>query len=188
MVKFRKPLYISESEDLFWESVEDSDRQFRYRSYKSEEKKKRVPRFVSLQHTGDGVQIALDFIVPFLTIPVKRSIYNAFSSLQNMTSVRDFLKKWRRLVIFPISFQTFGALQFNYAAVAAGAVVAISGLMIQVFNKPDFNDATIDYFNKFLGKKDPSKLFQFFLENPILVIFSRFFRKGGFFVGFEFDR
>ncbi len=47
----------------------------------------RVPKFVSLTQKDENVRIAIDFDIPFLSIPVNRSIGGMWSTMQSAASV-----------------------------------------------------------------------------------------------------
>jgi hypothetical protein len=48
---------------------------------------RREPRFVSFNTKDDNIEVEIDFAVPFLSIPVKRSLSGAMGTLQNVISV-----------------------------------------------------------------------------------------------------
>jgi hypothetical protein len=50
---------------------------------------RREPRFISFQTKDDNIEIEIDFAIPFLSIPVKRSLSGAMGTLQNVISVRN---------------------------------------------------------------------------------------------------
>ncbi|KAG5669734.1 hypothetical protein PVAND_000028 [Polypedilum vanderplanki] len=47
---------------------------------------RREPRFVSFQTKDDNIEVEIDFAIPFLSIPVKRSLSGAMGTLQNVIS------------------------------------------------------------------------------------------------------
>lgn len=49
--------------------------------------KRREPRFISFQTKDDNIEVEIDFAIPFLSIPVKRSLSGAMGTLQNVISV-----------------------------------------------------------------------------------------------------
>lgn len=61
----------------------------------SSEKPRREPRFISFQTKDDNIEVEIDFAIPFLSIPVKRSLSGAIGTLQNVISV-SFNKEVRR--------------------------------------------------------------------------------------------
>jgi hypothetical protein len=48
---------------------------------------RREPRFISFQTKDDNIEVEIDFAIPFLSIPVKRSLSGAMGTLQNVISV-----------------------------------------------------------------------------------------------------
>lgn len=48
---------------------------------------KREPRFISFQTKDDNIEVEIDFAIPFLSIPVKRSLSGAMGTFQNVISV-----------------------------------------------------------------------------------------------------
>ena len=57
-----------------------------FQSYRSDSKR-REPRFISFQTKEDNIEVEIDFAIPFLSIPVKRSLSGAMGTLQNVISV-----------------------------------------------------------------------------------------------------
>lgn len=57
-----------------------------FEHYRSE-KPRREPRFISFQTKDDNIEVEIDFAVPFLSIPVKRSLSGAMGTLQNVIKV-----------------------------------------------------------------------------------------------------
>lgn len=51
------------------------------------DKDDRVPKFVSLSQKDENVRIAIDFDIPFLSIPVNRSIGGIMSSMHSAANV-----------------------------------------------------------------------------------------------------
>lgn len=47
----------------------------------------REPRFISFQTNDDHINVEIDFAIPFLSIPVKRSLSGAMGTFQNVISV-----------------------------------------------------------------------------------------------------
>lgn len=47
----------------------------------------REPRFISFQTNDDNINVEIDFAIPFLSIPVKRSLSGAMGTFQNVISV-----------------------------------------------------------------------------------------------------
>lgn len=58
------------------------DQVFQY--YRSE---RREPRFISFQTKDDNIEVEIDFAIPFLSIPVRRSLSGAMGTLQNVINV-----------------------------------------------------------------------------------------------------
>lgn len=54
--------------------------------YRSEGRN-REPRFVSFQTKDDHIEVEIDFAIPFLSIPVKRSLSGAMGTFQNVIKV-----------------------------------------------------------------------------------------------------
>lgn len=48
----------------------------------------REPKFISFQTKDDNIEVEIDFAVPFLSIPVKRSLSGAMGVFQNVIRVR----------------------------------------------------------------------------------------------------
>lgn len=57
-----------------------------FQHYRSD---RREPRFISFQTKDDNIEVEIDFAIPFLSIPVKRSLSGAMGTLQNVISVRQ---------------------------------------------------------------------------------------------------
>lgn len=57
-----------------------------FQHYRSD-KPRREPRFISFQTKDDNIEVEIDFAIPFLSIPVKRSLSGAMGTLQNVISV-----------------------------------------------------------------------------------------------------
>lgn len=47
----------------------------------------REPRFISFQTKDDNIEVEIDFAIPFLSIPVKRSLSGAMGTFQNVITV-----------------------------------------------------------------------------------------------------
>lgn len=48
---------------------------------------RREPRFISFQTKDDNIEVEIDFAIPFLSIPVKRSLSGAMGTLQSFIKV-----------------------------------------------------------------------------------------------------
>jgi hypothetical protein len=48
---------------------------------------RREPRFISFQTKDDNIEVEIDFAIPFLSIPVRRSLSGAMGTLQNVIKV-----------------------------------------------------------------------------------------------------
>lgn len=57
-----------------------------FQNYRSD-KPRREPRFISFQTKDDNIEVEIDFAIPFLSIPVRRSLSGAMGTLQNVISV-----------------------------------------------------------------------------------------------------
>lgn len=57
-----------------------------FRHYSASENR-REPRFISFNTKDDNIEVEIDFAVPFLSIPVKRSLSGAMGTIQNVISV-----------------------------------------------------------------------------------------------------
>lgn len=70
---------------------QDFDKVFQH--YRSDQKR-REPKFISFQTKDDNIEVEIDFAIPFLSIPVKRSLNGAMGTLQNVINVSQckFLK------------------------------------------------------------------------------------------------
>lgn len=64
--------------------LKEFDKAFNH--YRSDAKR-REPRFISFQTKDDNIEVEIDFAIPFLSIPVKRSLSGAMGTLQNVISV-----------------------------------------------------------------------------------------------------
>lgn len=64
--------------------IHDFDKVFQH--YRSDQKR-REPKFISFQTKDDNIEVEIDFAIPFLSIPVKRSLNGAMGTLQNVISV-----------------------------------------------------------------------------------------------------
>lgn len=64
--------------------IRDFDKVFQH--YRSDQKR-REPKFISFQTKDDNIEVEIDFAIPFLSIPVKRSLNGAFGTLKNVISV-----------------------------------------------------------------------------------------------------
>lgn len=80
-----KPIYNNE---LIEKSRHRHLRQFEqsFKHYSASENR-REPRFISFQTKDDNIEVEIDFAIPFLSIPVKRSLSGAMGTLQNVISV-----------------------------------------------------------------------------------------------------
>lgn len=80
-----KPIYNSE---LIEKSRQRHLRQFEqsFKHYSASENR-REPRFISFQTKDDNIEVEIDFAIPFLSIPVKRSLSGAMGTLQNVINV-----------------------------------------------------------------------------------------------------
>lgn len=54
--------------------------------YRSENQR-REPRFISFNTKDDNIEVEIDFAIPFLSIPVKRSLSGAMGTFQNVVKV-----------------------------------------------------------------------------------------------------
>lgn len=59
-----------------------------FRMYRGDFNSRREPRFVSFQTKDDNIEVEIDFAIPFLSIPVKRSLSGAMGTFQNVIKVR----------------------------------------------------------------------------------------------------
>lgn len=57
-----------------------------FRQYSASEKR-REPRFISFNTKDEHIEVEIDFAIPFLSIPVKRSLSGAMGTIQNVISV-----------------------------------------------------------------------------------------------------
>lgn len=64
-----------------------------FRMYRADFNGRREPRFVSFQTKDDNIEVEIDFAIPFLSIPVKRSLSGAMGTFQNVIKVRVKLTK-----------------------------------------------------------------------------------------------
>ena len=48
---------------------------------------RREPRFISFQTKDDNIEVEIDFAIPFLSIPVKRSLSGAITGIQSVIKV-----------------------------------------------------------------------------------------------------
>lgn len=80
-----KPIYNNE---LIEKSRHRHLRQFEqsFKHYSASENR-REPRFISFQTKDDNIEVEIDFAIPFLSIPVKRSLSGAMGTLQNVINV-----------------------------------------------------------------------------------------------------
>lgn len=75
--------FSSENSQHFKEK--DFDNVFdHYRS----DSQRREPRFISFNTKDDNIEVEIDFAIPFLSIPVKRSLSGAMGTFQNVIKVR----------------------------------------------------------------------------------------------------
>lgn len=51
---------------------------------------RREPRFISFQTKDDNIEVEIDFAIPFLSIPVRRSLSGAMGTLQNVIKVKSY--------------------------------------------------------------------------------------------------
>lgn len=49
---------------------------------------RREPRFISFQTKDENIEVEIDFAIPFLSIPVKRSLSGAMGTIHNVIKVR----------------------------------------------------------------------------------------------------
>lgn len=84
-----QPIYNNE---LIEKSRKKHFREFEqvFKHYSASENK-REPRFISFQTKDDNIEVEIDFAIPFLSIPVKRSLSGAMGTLQNVINVSDFI-------------------------------------------------------------------------------------------------
>lgn len=64
--------------------IKDFDNVFQH--YRSDNRR-REPRFISFQTKDENIEVEIDFAIPFLSIPVKRSLSGALGTFQNMIKV-----------------------------------------------------------------------------------------------------
>lgn len=81
------------SENYVYTSLDSHQKQFKikdfdnvFRHYRSDNKR-RESRFISFQTKDDNIEVEIDFAIPFLSIPVKRSLSGAMGTLQNVIKV-----------------------------------------------------------------------------------------------------
>lgn len=58
-----------------------------FKHYRSDQLKPRQSRFISFNSKDDNIDVELDFAIPFLSIPVKRSLDTALGTLQGVIRV-----------------------------------------------------------------------------------------------------
>lgn len=75
---------VSKSHMYNEKNLNEMDKVFEH--YRSDSQN-REPRFVSFQTKDDNVEVEIDFAIPFLSIPVKRSLSGAMGTIQNVISV-----------------------------------------------------------------------------------------------------
>lgn len=80
-----QPIYNNE---LIEKSRQKHLRQFEqvFKHYSASENR-REPRFISFNTKDDNIEVEIDFAIPFLSIPVKRSLSGAMGTLQNVINV-----------------------------------------------------------------------------------------------------
>lgn len=80
-----QPIYNSE---LIEKRKERHLREFEqvFKHYSASENR-REPRFISFQTKDDNIEVEIDFAIPFLSIPVKRSLSGAMGTIQNVINV-----------------------------------------------------------------------------------------------------
>lgn len=84
-----KPIYNNE---LIERGRQQNKRQIRqqfdqaFRHYSASENR-REPRFISFNTKDDNIEVEIDFAIPFLSIPVKRSLSGAMGTIQNAIKV-----------------------------------------------------------------------------------------------------
>lgn len=64
-----------------------------FQHYRGDSDKRREPRFISFQTKDDNIEVEIDFAIPFLSIPVKRSLTGAVGTIKNVIRVRNFVTK-----------------------------------------------------------------------------------------------
>lgn len=73
-------------------SVEQQKGQFKEKDFdkvfRLYENDRREPRFISFQTKDDNIEVEIDFAIPFLSIPVKRSLSGAMGTIKNVIKVR----------------------------------------------------------------------------------------------------
>jgi len=62
-----------------------------FQHYRSDTKR-REPRFISFQTKDDNIEVEIDFAIPFLSIPVKRSLTGAMGTFQNVITNASILQ------------------------------------------------------------------------------------------------
>lgn len=92
----------NENSDFKAFKLNDFDKVFQH--YRSDQKR-REPKFISFQTKDDNIEVEIDFAVPFLSIPVKRSLNGAMGTLENVIKVTSsviFIKS--RIIVNPSIF------------------------------------------------------------------------------------
>lgn len=70
------------------ESFRQKDFERVFEHYRSDTPTRREPRFISFQTKDDNIEVEIDFAIPFLSIPVKRSLSGVMGTLHNVIKVR----------------------------------------------------------------------------------------------------
>lgn len=60
--------------------------------YRSDSQR-REPRFISFNTKDDNIEVEIDFAIPFLSIPVKRSLSGAMGTFQNVIKASEMIIK-----------------------------------------------------------------------------------------------
>lgn len=87
---------VSKEEHLSQFKAQEFDKVFRM--YRADFNGRREPRFVSFQTKDDNIEVEIDFAIPFLSIPVKRSLSGAMGTFQNVIKVRVKVTKVRKVL------------------------------------------------------------------------------------------
>lgn len=90
-----KPIYNNE---LIERNRQKNQKQIREQfdqvfSHYSSSENSREPRFVSFNTKDDHIEVEIDFAIPFLSIPVKRSLSGAMGTIQNAIKVSSSCHK-----------------------------------------------------------------------------------------------
>jgi hypothetical protein len=79
-------VYSSASRENRQENFRQKDFNRVFEHYRSDTPR-REPRFISFQTKDDNIEVEIDFAIPFLSIPVKRSLSGAMGTFQNVIKV-----------------------------------------------------------------------------------------------------